>query len=75
MPDILRVRFLGDHPHDIPLAGGVVQPDTVFSLPGKVLADDETADHVLVETGNPPDVRALQRALFRLENPPKKTKE
>lgn len=74
MPDIIRVRFLGDHACDIPLAGGIVQPDTVFTIPGKVVANDEAADHVLVEVGNPPDTRALQRALFRVENPPK-TKE
>lgn len=75
MPDILRVRFLGDHVCDIPLAGGLVQPDTVFTLPGKVVADNEADDHVLIETGNPPEQRALQRALFRVENPPAKPKE
>lgn len=67
MPDILRVRFLGDHDCDIPLAGGLIQPDTVFTLPGKVVADSEADDHVLIETGNPPEQRALQRALFRIE--------
>jgi hypothetical protein len=71
VPDILRVRFLGDLPGDVPLAGRVVEPDTVFELPGKIVADDEAADHVVVEVGNPPDIRLLQRALFRVENPPK----
>lgn len=71
MPDILRIRFLGDSTVFIPDAGREVEPDTVFELPGKVLEDDEAADHVLVETGNPPDRRCLARSLFRVENPPR----
>lgn len=69
MPDIIRVRFLGSTPHDIPLAGRVVEPDTLFELAGRVVEDLEDADHVVIEVGNPPDTRLLQRALFRVENP------
>lgn len=71
MPDILRVRFLGDATAVIPIAGREVEPDTVFELAAKVVQDDEAADHVVIELGNPPDTRLLQRALFRVENPPK----
>jgi hypothetical protein len=71
MPDILRVRYLGDAPAVIPLAGREVEPDTVFDLAAKLVDDDEGQDHVVVEVGNPPERRLLQRALFRVETSPK----
>lgn len=73
MPDILRVRYLGGATASIPLAGRDVDPDCVFDLPGRVVEDQEDADHVLVEVGNPPERRTLPRALYKLERAPKTT--
>jgi hypothetical protein len=68
MPDVLRVRYLGDAPALIPLAGREVEPDNVFTVPGKVVG--EGADHVLVEVGT--QTVALATALFAVETPPKR---
>lgn len=90
MPDVLKVRWLADHPAAVALAGRVVEPDCVFDLPGRLLDEAEhrkalgvdagepfDPDHVLVETGNPPQLRALPKSTLRVETPTrtKTTKE
>lgn len=70
MPDVLRVRYLGDATAVVPLAGGAeVAPDCVFDVPGRLV--DEAGDHYLIETGNPAEQRALPRSLYRVETPAK----
>lgn len=76
MPDVLRVRWLGDGPAFVTLAGRLVEPDSVFDVPGRVITGDgaaaEDADHVLVEAGNPPQRWALPKALYAVETPVKR---
>lgn len=71
MPDLLRVRYLGDAPATIPLAGRELEPDCVFELAAKLVtgddAPDEDADHVLVEMGG--QRHALAKSLFVVETP------
>jgi hypothetical protein len=73
MPDVLRVRWLGDDGAFIPLAGRAVDNDSVFDLPAKLLDVDEAADHVLIEAGNPPQTWALPKALYAVETPKRRT--
>lgn len=78
MPDVLRVRYLGDGPAFVTLVGREVEPDSVFDVAGKVVTGEdaaaEDADHVLVEAGNPPQRWALAKALYAVETPPKRTR-
>jgi len=82
MPDVLKVRWLGQQTENLALAGRDVAPDCVFDLPGRLLDEAEhrealglpagapfAPDHVLVETGNPPQLRALPRSTYRVETP------
>ncbi len=93
MPDIVRLRYVGALPTSVPALGQEVEPDLIYEFPGKVLThhpknrpDDkdeqlrpvpEDADFVLIESGNPPQVRAWQKSLWRNETPvaSKKSKE
>lgn len=71
MPDVLRIRWLGEKAF-IPLAGREVDNDSVFDLAAKLLDTEEAADHVLVEAGNPPQPWALAKALYAVETPRRK---
>lgn len=93
MPNIVRLRYIGAHQAAVPVIGQEVKPDHLVEFPGRVLSehpkdrpDDpdeaarpvpEDADYVLVESGNPPEVRAWQKSLWRNETPvaSKKSKE
>lgn len=78
MPDVLRVRYLGNETVSIPLAGREVEPDCVFELPAKLTewADGETPpdDAAVVDFGNPPQRVALPHSLYRVETPAKPRK-
>lgn len=77
MPDVLRIRYLGETAF-VTLAGREVDNDSVFDVAGRVVtgedAPPEDADHVLVEAGNPPQTWALAKALYAVETPPKRTR-
>lgn len=47
MPDTptVRVRWIHDEHHDIPAAGGVMSPDSVFEVPGVVVPEAEHVEY------------------------------
>lgn len=81
MPDIVRLRYVGALPMSVPAIGQEVEPEHLVEFPGKVLVElpadgphdarpvPEDADYVLIESGNPPLVRAWQKSLWRNETP------
>lgn len=73
MPDLVRLRFLGTTPVTVPLLGRDVEPDCIVDVPGRV--SEEQDDCLLIESGNPPDVRAWPKSLWRNETITKKPKE
>lgn len=88
MPSVVRLRFLGTAPVLAVGLGREVTPDELCEVPGTVLSEwtppgadkpvpvAEDADHYLIETGNPPVVRAWPKAVWRNETPAsKKPKE
>ncbi len=86
MPDIVRLRYVGAAPAAVPSLACEVKPDRIYELPGKVLTEhippgadkpepvDEAADHYLIESGNPPQVQAWPKSMWRNETA-KKSKE
>lgn len=75
MPDIVRLRYVGANPASVPALGLEVEPDHIYEVPGKVLAEQPHDDATLIESGNPPQVRAWPTSLWRNETPAKKSKE
>lgn len=87
MPNVLRLRFLGQTEALIPVVGREIAPEELVDVPGRILADPEElkefgvsmppADAFLVAVGNPVEVRAFPHSLWRDETPvaAKKTKE
>ena len=74
MPDILRMRYLGIETASVPVIGKEVEPDCLVDFPGAVIEDNE--DHYLIESGNPPELRAWPKSRWRNETPTsKKPKE
>lgn len=77
MPDIVRLRYVGGAPVDVPaIAAEKVEPDHIVEFPGKVL--DEGDGFTLIASGNPPQERAWPTSLWRNETPVatgKKSKE
>lgn len=83
MPDIVRLRYLGPGTVTVPVIGGQkVKADCIVDFPGRVLTEHpadgpdakprpvpEDADYVLIESGNPPQIRAWQKSLWRNETP------
>lgn len=79
MPDIVRLRYVGALPMSVPAIGQEVEPDHLYEIPGRVLTEQpadgphpvrpipEDADYVLIESGNPPQIRAWQKSLWRNE--------
>lgn len=83
MPDVVRLRYVGALPVTVPALGREVEPEHLVEFPGRVLTehpkerpDDkkeavrpvpEDADYILIESGNPPQVRAWQKSLWRNE--------
>lgn len=67
MPDIVRLRFVGNHEVAVPALGRSVEPDHIIDFAGKVL--DGADDAVTIEFGNPPIVRAFPRSLWKDETP------
>jgi hypothetical protein len=41
----VRVRWIHDEHHDIPAAGGVMSPDSVFEVPGVVVGEAEHLEY------------------------------
>lgn len=73
MPDIVRLRYLGTQAHTIVPISRVIDPDSVFDLPGAVF--DETDDCYLIETGNPATRQAWPKSLYAVETPTRTKKE
>ncbi len=81
MPSVVRLRFLGTAPVLAVGLGREVQPDELCEVPGTVLSEwtapgekepkpvPEDADYYLIETGNPPVVRAWPKSKWRNETP------
>lgn len=81
MPPIVRLRFVGTVPVLAVGLGRQVKPDELVEVPGVVLTEWtppgetkpvpvlENADHYLIESGNPPVVRAWPKTLWRNETP------
>lgn len=75
MPDIVRLRYIGAAPVNVPaIVHGEdgVAPDTIVEFGGRVL--DKAPDGVVfaddaihIESGNPPEVRAWPKSLWRDE--------
>jgi hypothetical protein len=68
VPDIVRLRYVGNHEVAVPALGRSVEPDCIIDFAGKVL-DDGADDAVLIEFGNPPIQRAFPRSLWKDETP------
>ena len=67
MPDVVRLRNVGDHDLEVaPLGMRLVGADHVVDVPGRLVEDAE--DFYLIESGNPPDVRAWPKATLRVES-------
>jgi len=74
MPDIVRLHYVGAHDTSVPVLGMAVgmplalEPGAQVDLPGKVVADDEDADHFVVQLGvlDEGDVRAFPRSMWEL---------
>lgn len=86
MPDVVRLRYLGNEKRAIPALGREVEPEQIVDVPGRVLtaAEDFKAhgvtppgdDAIAVELGNPPEVRLFPLSTWRDETPAgKKAKE
>lgn len=87
MPNVLRLRFMGDGPVLCVPLGRQVMPEELCEVPGRVLTDwtppgekepvsvPADADFLLVETGNPPTIHAWPKSTWRDETPAKKPKE
>lgn len=89
MPDIVRLRYTGSGPVLVTPLGRAVDPDNLVEFAGRVLthhppahadADPQPvpadADYYLIESGNPPVVRAWPKSLWANETVvSKKTKE
>lgn len=80
MPDIVRLRYVGAGTVNVPVIGQKVKSDCVVEFPGRVLAEHpadnpggkprpvpEDADYILIASGNPSQVRAWQKSLWRNE--------
>ena len=65
MPDIVRLRYLGADTVAVSVLGKEVEPDCLVDFPGQVLEDND--DHYLIETGNPPELRAWPKSRWRDE--------
>lgn len=75
MPDVVRLRYVGAGPVLVPAIGQQVEPDHLVEVPGQLLAVAEDADHYLIESGNPAQVRAWPKSLWRNETAAQKSKE
>lgn len=77
MPDIVRLRYIGSAPASVPAIGREVEPDHIVEFAGRVLGEQPTDEAVLIESGNPPQVRAWPASLWRNETAvaSKKSKE
>lgn len=85
MPDLLRLRFLGDQARTVPVVGRAVEPEELVDVPGRIAtAEDLKAagvnppgdDALAVLLGNPPEVRLFPLSMWRDETPAaKKPKE
>lgn len=67
MPDIVRLRYVGANPATVPTLGREVEPDHLVEFPGRILPDQPSEDAVLIESGNPSQVRAWPKSLWRNE--------
>ena len=82
MPDIVRLRYIGAVPVNVPsIVHGPdgVAPDTIVEFPGKVLTGPPAGvvwldDAIHIEAGNPPEVRAWPKSLWRNETVTSRTK-
>jgi hypothetical protein len=73
MPDVVRLRYLGAEPVAVAVLGREVEPDCLLDFGGKVL--DEQDDCYVIETGNPPEVRAWPKSRWANETTVKKPEE
>lgn len=86
--NVVRLRYLGTAPVNAAAIGREVKPEELAEFPGSVLTEwtppgakepvpaGEDADHYLIESGNPPVVRAWPKTVWRNETPAaKKSKE
>jgi hypothetical protein len=77
MPDIVRLRFIGAVPVNVPsIAHGPegVEPDSIVEFPGRVVTEPPEGvtwldDAIHIDSGNPPEVRAWPKSLWRDETP------
>jgi hypothetical protein len=75
MPDIVRLRYIGVVPVNVPAIAHDpegVAPDSLVEFPGRVLDDTPQGavwldDAIYIESGNPPQVRAWPTSLWRDE--------
>lgn len=84
MPDVLRLRFLGESEALIPALGRTVEPEQLVDVPGRLLSTAEQCeefgvtlppdDALLIAVGNPVEVRAFPTSLWRDETPVARTK-
>lgn len=81
MPDILRLRYVGPAPAQIPILGRDVEPDCLVEVAGRIVTHDadgkpieHAADCFLAEIGNPPQLRAWPTSLWKNETPDKPAK-
>jgi len=78
VPDILRLRYVGAAPAQIPILGREVEPEHLVEVPGRIVTHDADGkpiahadDCFLAEVGNPPQLRAFPLSLWRNETPDK----
>lgn len=80
MPDVVRLRYVGTGPVAVPVLGRDVEPEQIIEIAGRVLTEyppskpdavpvpvPEDADYLLIEAGNPPELRAWPKSLWRNE--------
>lgn len=79
MPDVVRLRYLGDTTAAVPALGRTVAPEQLVDVPGRVLtakADFDSFgltpapdDAIAVAVGNPAEVRLFPKTTWRDETP------
>lgn len=85
MPDVVRLRYVDGRkrgPVHLAVLGREVEPDCIVDFAGRVISSEEDwervgldeaahADAVVVELGNPPEVRVFPRSDWADETPAK----
>jgi hypothetical protein len=62
MPDLVRLRYVGDNPVTVAVLGRSVEPDHLLDFAGALV--EESDDCYLIEVGNPPELRAWPKTLW-----------